>query len=55
MALMMWILHSMAKKRPGQLEGVLLMKVYTSNIFLTAIKTTYCPAKFAFCLEDPYH
>ena len=47
--------HSMAKKRPGQLEGVLLMKVYTSNIFLTAIKTTYCPAKFAFTLEDPYH
>jgi len=29
--------YSLAKKRPGQLEGVLLMKVYTSNIFLTAI------------------
>ena len=42
------------KKRSRQLEGVLLMKVYASNIFLTAIKTTYCPAKFAFTLEDTY-
>ena len=24
------------------------MKVYTSNIFLTAIKTTYCPGKISF-------
>lgn len=42
------------KKRSRQLEGVLLMKVYTSNIFLTVIQTTYCPANFAFCLEDTY-
>ncbi len=42
------------KKRSRQLEGVLLMKVYTSNIFLTMRKRLIIQAKSAFHLEDTY-
>ena len=45
----------LVKEPPGQLEGVLLMKVYTSNILLTLLKSTMRPANFAFRLEDTYH
>jgi hypothetical protein len=45
----------LVKEPPGQLEGVLLMKVYTSNILLTLLKTIMRPANFAFRLEDTYH
>ena len=31
------------------------MKVYTSNILLTLLKTIMRPANFAFRLEDTYH
>jgi len=31
------------------------MKVYTSNILLTLLKSTMRPANFAFRLEDTYH
>ncbi len=44
----------LVKEPPGQLEGVLLMKVYTSNILLTLLKTIMRPANFAFHLEDTY-
>jgi hypothetical protein len=44
----------LVKEPPGQLEGVLLMKVYTSNILLTLRKRLIIQAKSAFHLEDTY-